>query len=133
LYDVPAVWLAVHQYARGTNLYETGMPAFEQTDYGQGPVYGCLLFKKGTSWLHPTTVPLASTYQSSTFAEPGAVIRNVTRATNTQTYQAAFATFDPDDPNNPRGRTAQFAAYGFDQTAPVSWADVLTTDYIAQL
>jgi tryptophan-rich sensory protein len=75
---------------------------------------------------------LSATYERPTFAEPGFVIRNVNRVIAQQGHLAAFATFEPDDPD-PRGRKNFFTCYAVDEGHGITWADVPTTTYIAQL
>jgi hypothetical protein len=130
LYDIPRVWLGAHQYARRAG-YETAIPTFEEPGSGAG--LALILFDKNLPWLHSRGVALGDTYEQPTFAEPGFVIRNINRVTATQGYYAGFPTFEPDDPNNPRGRTAAFNCYGIEAGAGVTWQDVPTTTYIAQL
>lgn len=130
LYDITRVWLAAHQYAQNAG-YETAIPTFEEPGSGAG--LALILFAQNLPWLHSRTIALGQTYEQPTFAEPGFVIRNINRVTAAQGYYAAFATFAPDDANNPRGRTAAFNCYAIDAGAGVTWQDVPTTTYIAQL
>jgi hypothetical protein len=134
LHDIPNVWRAAHQYARAMiPPKETAIPTFEQPGSGQG--LALILFDQGLSWLHKTTVALSATYEQPTFAEPGFVIRNINRVLSQQGHLAAFPTFEPDDPTNPdpRGRKNQFNCYAIDAGHGITWNDVPTTTYIAQL
>lgn len=132
LHDIPAVWRGAHQYAQA-NSKETAIPTFEQPGSGQG--LALILFDQGLSWLHKTTVALSATYEQPTFAEPGFVIRNINRVLSQQGHLAAFPTFEPDDPTNPdpRGRKNHFNCYAIDAGHGITWNDVPTTTYIAQL
>lgn len=132
LYDIPAVWRAAHTYAQGQG-FETAIPTFEQANYGNGPVYGLVLLTKGLPWLTATQVQLSATYEKPTFAEPGSVLRNVGRVAGAAPAKGAICTFIPDNPMQPRGRTNYFNCYVFGQGAPVTWQDVPTSTYIAQL
>jgi hypothetical protein len=129
LHDIPAVWRAAHQYAQA-NGKETAIPTFEQPGSGQG--FALVIFDQGLTWLHRTTVALGATYERPTFAEPGFVIRNISRAVAQQGRLAAFPTFEPDDPD-PRGRKNLFTCYAVDEGHGITWVDVPTTTYIAQL
>ena len=73
-------------------------------------------------------VLLVNTYEKPTFAEPGWVIRNVNRSTGAPT----FCTFEPDNPNKPQGVDQHFNCYTI-SPQHVTWQDVPTSTYIAQL
>ena len=61
------------------------------------------------------------------------MVRNVNRWAWANNYKASFPTFVPDDPANPRGRTAHYKCYVLANSAPVTWQDVPTSVYIDQL
>jgi hypothetical protein len=132
LFDIPTLWAAAHVYARSQG-YETALPTLEPATVGGGPGVRLVLFATGLPWLTPATVPLTSTYQQPTFAEPSSVVRNVHRWGQANGFETAFPTFVRDDPANPRGRTNAFNAYGVRPSAPVVWRDVPTPTYIQQL
>jgi hypothetical protein len=138
VHDIAAVWEAVHRYA-GTQGWETAMPTFELTQDGQALKIILLRNLPGIQpWLHKVNVVRADTYEqpSPTFAEPGAVIRNVGRAVTSPKYGshwAAFPTFVPDNPDDPEGVQAHYECYAFDQHGPVRWQDVETATYLNQL
>lgn len=132
LFNIPALWSSAHQYAQAQG-YETAIPTFEEVQTPNGLAFRLILFAKSLPWLTPQTVPLASTYQQPTFAEPGAVTRNINRWATSNGYKASFPTFAPDDAANPRGRKALYNCYVLSNAAPVSWQDVPTVKYIEQL
>jgi hypothetical protein len=132
LYDVPAIWRAAHEWAQGQ--YETAVPTFDPA----GGMVGLIVFPKGLGWLQRHAVPVADTYQRPTFAEPGAVIRNLHRWAVDHGYETGLPTFLPDNLNDPTGRAATYDCYllgdgGVLPAAPVTWSDVETDDYIAEL
>ena len=129
LHDIPAVWHAAHQYARAQGK-ETAIATFEDPNVGQG--FALVLFDQGLPWLHAETVPVSDTYERPTFAEPGFVIRNINRVLAQRGYLAAFPTFEADS-DDPRGRTNHYSCYAIDAGHGITWEDVPTTTYIAQL
>ena len=133
-FDIPRLWQAVHLYAQAQagGLFETGIPTFELVQTASGPGVRVLLFASGMSWLHHTTVPVNATYQTPTFAEPGAVVRNVNRVATTNGALASFPTFVPDTVDA-TGRANNYDCYVIDAGAPVTWSDVPTSTYIQQL
>lgn len=132
LFDIPAVWYAVHRYAQRQG-FETALPTFEQIQTPNGVALRIVLFATGLPWLIPQRVPLVSTYQQPTFAEPGAVVRNINRWATSNGHKASFPTFEPDDPNNPRGRSDHYNCYVMSTAAPVTWQDVPTAVYLQYL
>lgn len=121
LYDIPRVWHAAHRYAQNTLQKATAIPVFEPD-----PNFALIVFDAGV--VQPVQVPLANTYERPTFAEPGWVIRNVNRVTGAPT----FCTFEPDNPNKPQGVDQHFNCYTV-SPQHVTWDDVQTSTYIAQL
>jgi hypothetical protein len=133
IYDVPGVWRAAHVYA-STHGFETAIPTFQPpTSAGTGTAYRLVLLRTGLPWLQRVKVQLADTYEHPTFAEPGAVIRNIGRKVGVSPAKGAICTFVPDEMANPRGRSAEFNCYTFGPDAPVTWEDVMTSTYISQL
>jgi spherulation-specific family 4 protein len=134
LFDIPALWSAAHQYARSQNPpYETALPTFEQIETPNGVAFSIILFATNLPWLSLQTVSITSTYQQPTFAEPGAVIRNINRWANSNGYKASFPTFVTDNAANPRGVTNFYNCYVISSSAPVSWQDIPTSAYLQQL
>jgi hypothetical protein len=138
-YDIPAVWAAAHDYAqKHPSGFETALPTFEEalTKNTNLPGMRVILLKPtfpGLTYISGGVL-VADTYEKPTFAEPGAVIRNVNRvASKKYGFYAAFPTFVPDDPQNPTGRTNVYACYGLRTSTQLSWDDVATPDYIQQL
>jgi hypothetical protein len=133
LYDIPAMFRAANSYAKTQSGCETALPTFEQLP---GGTTALILLKAGQSWLAHTTAAAAQTYEkpAPTFAEPGAVIRNANRIiTQTPGINASFVTFVPDG-DSITGRKNVYDCYAFSTAgAPVTWRDVPTEDYIAQL
>lgn len=97
------------------------MPVFEA-----GGRFALIVFDE--SVVRAVRVDRASTYERPTFAEPGSVIRNVNRVTG----QPTFCCFVPDVAEAPQGVVAHFNCYVVDPQV-VTWRDVHTTTYIAQL
>lgn len=131
-FDVTALWRAGHLYAQMQG-YETALPTFEAVQTPAGPGVRLILLARNLAWLTPQTVPLAAAYQQPTFAEPGAVVRNVGRWAGDNGYRAAFPTFVPDDPTYLTGRAGVYHCYALSHAAPISWADVPTPVYLQQL
>jgi hypothetical protein len=121
LHDIPRVWHAAHHYAQNTLQKATAIPVFEPD-----PNFSLIVFDPGV--VQPVQVPLASTYEQPSFAEPGWVIRNVNRVTGAPT----FCSFEPDNPNRPQGVDQHFNCYTVNPQN-VTWQDVQTSTYIAQL
>jgi Spherulation-specific family 4 len=132
LFDIPQLWQAAHAYARAQG-FETALPTFEQIQTSNGPAFRLILLATGQPWLSAKKVPLTSTYQQPTFAEPASVVRNVGRWAGANGFVASFPIFVPDDPANPRGRTNEYNCYVLSNSAPVSWRDVPTSVYLQQL
>jgi len=132
LWDIPVLWRQAHDWA-GKNGFETAMPTFDSAVLGGKVVYGLIGLKPGT-WLQRTTVQVSDTYEKPTFAEPGAVMRNVNRVALGKGYTAGWPTFVPDpvDPNWPPGRVNTYDCYfvtgGVTQ---VTWQDVPATTYLS--
>jgi hypothetical protein len=137
LYDIAKVFAAADGWAKQQPTLETAIPTFEQGSGPNGPTYELIVFPKNLAWLHHDKVDLSATYQSPTFAEPGVVIRNVTRvapavaAAAGDGYLASFPTFVPDDPNLFSGRKTVYDMYYLDDHAPVHWEDVPTSTYVS--
>jgi hypothetical protein len=121
LHDIPRVWHAAHRYAQNTLQKATAIPVFEPD-----PNFALIVFDAGV--VQPVQVPLANTYEKPTFAEPGWVMRNVNRVTGAPT----FCTFEPDNPNKPQGVDQYFNCLTVSPQY-VTWQDVQTSTYIAQL
>jgi hypothetical protein len=127
LHDIPRVWHAAHRYAQQTLNMETAIPVFEQD-----PNFALIVFDANV--VQPVQVPLANTpaapgtYEEPTFSEPGWVIRNINRVT----MAPSICTFEPDNPNKPQGVDQYFNCY-IVNAQHVTWRDVQTTTYIAQL
>jgi hypothetical protein len=133
IYDVAGVWRAAHVYA-STHGFETAIPTFQPpTSAGTGSSYQLVLLHTGLPWLTHAKVKLADTYEQPTFAEPGAVIRNIGRSAGISPAKGAICTFVPDDMANARGRSSFFNCYTFGPGAPVTWEDVMTSTYISHL
>ena len=131
-FNVPTVWSAVHSWATAHG-YLTAMPTFEVTPAGE---YAVVTFAASTPWLTLGTVPVADTYQQPSFAEAGAVGRNVNRVAAAQGHMTAFPTFVA-DPADPTGRTfqgaQQYQCVFVAPSAPVTWQDVPGTTYGQQI
>jgi hypothetical protein len=127
LHDIPRVWHAAHRYAQQTLNMATAIPVFEQD-----PNFALIVFDANV--VQPVQVPLANTpaapgtYEEPTFSEPGWVIRNINRVTQAP----SICTFQPDNPNKPQGVDQYFNCYTVN-AQHVTWRDVQTSTYIAQL
>ena len=131
-FDVPATWAACQQWAT-QHGYAAALPTFLTSTVGGRPVMRVVLIKP-VGWLAQVAIPVAATYEQPCFTEPLATLRNVHRAGSAAgNVMTAVPTFIPDDPANFQGRTEVFNAMTFGLDAPLSWADVPTTTYIAQL
>jgi hypothetical protein len=94
LFDVSNLWRVVHEWATRQTGLLTAMPTFEVMPAGQVAVI-TFEIAKVQSWASIGYVPVGNTYQQPTFAEAGAVIRNVSRAAHAATpaHTTAFPTF----------------------------------------
>jgi hypothetical protein len=70
---------AAHEYARQQPAFETAISTFEQIQTPNGVAFRLIWFARNLSWLIPQQVPVAAICQHRTFAEPGVVMRNVSR------------------------------------------------------
>jgi hypothetical protein len=141
LFDIPRLWAAAHSYARNQpgGGFETALPTFEDLQGGLGTR---LILLRPAGWLTPVQVSTNAVYEqppAPTFAEPGAVIRNMNRVvTATHGNKASFPTFVPDANDHITGRVQNYNGYAIQEPnpqlpAPVQWRDVTTEDYINQL
>jgi hypothetical protein len=131
VFDIARLWEAVHKYARAQG-YETALPTFDLIATGGGPALNVFLLATGLPWLQSRTVQVSNTYQQPTFAEPGAVIRNVNRVITNNGDRAGFPTFVPDT-MNATGRATLYNCYALTNAAPITWQDVPTSVYLQQI
>ncbi len=132
LFDIPALCQSAHKYATQQG-HKTAIPTFDHDPAGSGINVPLIVFRQSTSWLNPMQIQVTATYQQPTFAEPGAVFRNVNRVVGGGGNIASFPTFVPDHPTEITGRRNFYNCYAFANTAPVTWEDVPTSVYISQL
>jgi hypothetical protein len=137
LYDVSMVWAAVHDWARNTMGFVTAMPIFDlgslsAPNYTPDP-YQVVTFQNdpNSNVLQDLPFRVVDTYEQPTFAEAGAVVRDVNRLANQQ-GNWALPTFTPrpDLSNDPTGRGSNYNCIFFKKLSlGEAWEDVDAEDY----
>ena len=120
LSNIEGCWRAAHRWAIAHG-YGTGMPTFEQADYGNGVVYGIVLLKSPP---HMTwqDVRLAELEGRPSFADPGGVIRSIDRWAKQHGFAAGFPNFEQADYRD--GRGVVYGSFGFAPGDYLHWQDV---------
>jgi hypothetical protein len=132
IYNLSRLWGALHSWAL-RHGFLTAMPTCEPLAHGE---IAAITFDRGLTWASHGYVDVASTYQQPTFAEAGAVVRNVHRRAEPQ-HTTAFPTFRAALQDDATGRTlpngrAQYESIfiTFPKGTQIGgWSDVQATTY----